>query len=240
MNPAVRVTALGGAPNVRILPAETRPLSAEAGESIDRAWRSMCAGNPNLHDGPVLAVESIDGAAIVCRRSSYKMFVAGPAGGIVVRSLGVTGVCVRGTPAEVLMGRRAAGVRIYGSLWETAPRGGVEAAPTNPTHPTDAMSGDDLANCVLVEAREELGIAITPRRWFAIVEDPGASSVDLCLLCDAGADEVAGSWEYSARRWTPASDVRDRATGRVAEAELLSPPCAALAASPCWEEITRI
>lgn len=208
-------------------------------EAVDRQWARMVQANPRLHDGEVIAVAGADPASglIECHRSSYKLFVAGAAAGVVVRSLGVTGVCVRRKNGveEALIGRRGDSVRVYGGLWETAPRGGAEARGRS------ALNGVELAGCVLAEAEEELGagISITPRRWLAIVRDPVASSVDLCLLCGAECDddraaETPGNWEYSARRWIPVDELRAWARAGTPPAglagERLSPPCVELVA----------
>lgn len=205
-----------------------RPAEAGRPAGLEGEWARRCGENPRLHDGPVLAVESVDAARgeIVGRRSTYMRFVAGPALGAPITALGVSGVCVRRGAAEpqVLMGRRGAGVRIYAGMWETAPRGAVEPGAS------DELGLADLAACLAEEGREELGVRVEAWSVLAMVEDAAASSVDLCLLCEVEDRGGAGSWEYAQRRWAPAAELTAWARGaRPAWAEgELSPPCAAL------------
>ena len=218
---------------VRVLVAPTA-TDARGAAALEREWARRCAENPRLHDGPVLAVESVDAARgeIVGRRSTYMRFVAGPALGAPITALGVSGVCVRRGSAglEVLMGRRGAGVRIYAGMWETAPRGAVEPGAKG------ELGLGDLAACLAEEGREELGAGVRVEAWsvLALVKDAAAASVDVCLLCEVEDRGGAGSWEYADRRWTPLAELVAWARGaRPAGAEgELSPPCAALV---LWE-----
>ena len=178
-------------------------LAVPACGAIDREWDRLCALNPRLHDGRVLHVESFDATIgeIVCRRTTYKAFVAGPAAGLRVQTLGVTGLCVRSGVGgdEVLMGRRGEHVRIYGGLWETAPRGAVE-----PPALGDVMTFEDLSACLVREAREELGTSVTVQHGVGLVSDAAASSLDVCLRCDGVSAIEGGNWEYASRRWVGA------------------------------------
>lgn len=197
--------------------------------ALDLAWDRRRASNPRLHDGPVLHVDNAEPSAgvVSCRRSSYKAFVAGRTVGVRVRSLGVTGVCLDGS--LVLLGRRAANVRVYAGLWETAPRGGV-----GPSAEVTALTFDDLAACVRAEGREELGLDISPARVVATVLDPEASSLDLVIECAVGAAGADPNWEYSARRWLPLDAARAWARGSPPPdllGQRLSPPTAAWLAS---------
>lgn len=209
---------------VRIVAA---PEEAGADERIEAEWRARCAANPRLHDGPVLAVESVDlsTGTIRGRRSTYKRFVAGPAVGRPITALGVSGVCVRGG-AEVLVGRRAAGVRIYGGMWETAPRGAVEPGAK------DELGFEDLAACLAEEGREELGpgVVVRAHRAAAAVMDEAARSVDVCVVCEVEGLGGGGSWEYADRRWVALETLEAWALGAApgGVSGELSPPCAAL------------
>jgi len=203
-------------------------LALLADPAVDREWDRLCAVNPMLHDGKVLHVESFDAGhgEIVCRRTTYKAFVAGPAAGVRVEALGVTGICVRSGPdgTEVLVGRRSKNVRIYAGLWETAPRGAVELLAN------DVMSFDDLAACLVREGREEIGAEVTPIACVGLVRDALASSLDVCLRCDCVSAGDVGNWEYASRRWLSADALRAWAWGRPPsglEGETLSPPCEA-------------
>lgn len=210
------------------------PARDDGPAGLQEEWARRCDENPRLHDGPVLAVESVDAqrGEIVGRRSTYRRFVAGPAAGAPITALGMTGVCVRRGVGglEVLMGRRGEGVRIYAGLWETAPRGAVEPGAA------DELGLRDLAACLAEEGREELGAGVRVEAWsvLALVEDAAASSVDVCLLCEVEDEGGAASWEYAARRWTPVSELIAWARGAApaGAAGGLSPPCAALV---LWE-----
>jgi hypothetical protein len=207
----------------------TGDLDLPDAAALDREWDRQRAANPRLHDGPVLHVDDADPArgVVSCRRSSYRAFVAGHAVGVRVRSLGVTGVCLDGS--LVLLGRRAANVRIYAGLWETAPRGGV-APPANAA----TLTFDDLAACLRAEGREELGLDVTPSRVVAAVVDPEASSLDLVIECAVGPGAADPNWEYSARRWLPLGVAREWARDTPPPdlvGESLSPPAAAWLAS---------
>lgn len=203
-------------------------FAACADPAVEREWDRLRALNPRLHDGAVLHVESFDVGLgeIVCRRTTYKAFVAGPAAGVRVEALGVTGICVRSGPDgdEVLVGRRGANVRIYAGLWETAPRGAVEPPPG------DVMSFGDLAACLVREGLEELGAEVTPRACVGLVRDAMASSLDVCLRCDCTSSGDSGNWEYASRRWLRADALRAWALGNPPsglDGERLSPPCEA-------------
>ncbi len=203
-------------------------LVVPTGEAVEREWDRLCAINPRLHDGAVLHVESFDAGLgeIICQRTTYKVFVAGHAAGVRVEALGVTGICVRKGPEgdEMLVGRRGENVRIYAGLWETAPRGAVEAPAGG------AMSFDDLSACLVREGREELGAEVTPISCVGLVRDAVASSLDVCLRCDGVSAIGGGNWEYASRRWAGEGALRAWAKGRPPrglEGERLSPPCAA-------------
>ena len=217
----------GGLPPVRVAPAvEDDPPGLEA------EWRRRCALNPNLHDGPLVEVLHAGPGGIDARRTTYRRFVAGPAVGRPVLALGVTGVCIH--EDRVLLGRRAAGVRIYGGLWETAPRGGVEPGPGG------ELTGADLAACLGAEGREELGptFRVVSSSFLAAVRDDEAGSLDLCFrLGLAGDPSGPAAWEYGERRWAPLTEVAAWARGGPAPAGVegvLSPPAAALAGWEGW------
>ena len=230
MNSTVRVYEWP-ARSVRVIIAGDLAFSdgREALREVRREWERLCAINPRLHDGRVLHVESFDAVRgeIVCRRTTYKTFVAGHAAGVRVEALGVTGICVRNGAGgeEVLVGRRGENVRIYAGLWETAPRGAVE-----PPTAGDVMSFDDLAGCLVREGIEELGADVVPRACVGLVRDAAASSLDVCVRCEGGSAGDGGNWEYASRRWMRMDVLRAWARGRPPaglEGQTLSPPCEA-------------
>lgn len=196
----ITVTPWPDSPPLRIDIAAGRPPAA--GRAREAMWREMCAANPRLHDGEILAVNSVEtrNARIECRRESYKRFVTSRATGEAIEALGVTGVILH--DGAVLMGRRARGVRIYAGLWETAPRGAIDVPKGRAARLTERQIRQALRR----EGREELGAMGAPRpsRLLCIVRDPVASSLDLCYLCAWAPSKQAreaGSWEYQAMRW---------------------------------------
>lgn len=204
-------------------------LTASLSGDVEREWSRRCALNPKLHDGPVLHVDRFDPVSgmIVCRRTSYKVFVAGHVAGLKVESLGITGLCLRPGRAgeEVLLGRRSDRVRIYAGMWESAPRGAVEAPPE-----VRELDAARLASCLAVEAREELGASVRVAGCVGFVRDADASSLDVCVRCELDGEPTGGNWEYRDRAWFACREVSRWARGVHPEGftdQALSPPCAA-------------
>ncbi len=220
----ITVTPWPQTPATRIGVARGKPPAAS--RAAEALWRKMCAANPRLHDGPILAVNSVDlaSARIECRRESYKRFVTARVVGEPIEAMGVTGIIIRARAGrdEVLIGKRSANVRIYGGLWETAPRGTIEPPRRSGSI---TLSVQELYEPLHREADEELrnlGIVL-PMNLACIVRDPVASSLDLCYSCvwceryDKTSDR---SWEYDQLRWVPTRTLLRR--------KHLSPPTRAL------------
>ncbi|MBL8765201.1 MAG: hypothetical protein JNM07_13125 [Phycisphaerae bacterium] len=234
--PGVEVWRLSGPPRVEWVEGAAPAAHPDA----ERVWRDAVAANPRLHDAPIVVVAGADRSGLVrCRAGSYRAFVVsglladegGAGGSTLVEALGVTG-CVRRTAAgvrSILLGRRGRGTRIYGGMWETAPRGGVE-----PPGRGECLGMTLLVEQLRRELREEVGdlpgdMRATP---IALVRDHVAHTLDVVFDLDAG-DVPAGAagdtiarrgWEYSDVRW-----VRDAARGAPGiEGGSLSPPTAAL------------
>lgn len=189
----------------------------------DARWADMTRSNPRLHDGPMAFALDWNDSEIVGEVSGYRRLMLRKERQDRALAIGVTGMLTRRNGAEILMGRRSESVRIYGGLWETAPRGGLDAAP--PTGDGEICLGlHDLASRAADEAREEVGLSIDPSslRAVALVIDEGAGSLDVVLSgeIETVASEPA-SWEYSAIGWA--------ARGNLGAIGPLSPPTAALA-----------
>lgn len=216
----ITVTPWPASQAVRIDIAKGKPPAAS--RAAQALWREMLAANPRLYDGDVLAVDSVDvkNARIKCHRDSYKRFVTAKTTGESVVALGVTGVILH--DGAVLMGKRAANVRAYPGLWETAPRGGIGAPTWRTTHLTEALIKQALRR-ESSEELGELGMAL-PVRLACIVRDPVASSLDLCYLCiwrkGGKRGQTTRSWEYDEVRWMPRRSLLRRKN--------LSPPTRAL------------
>jgi hypothetical protein len=206
---------------LQIPPASLRALRVEIGPLIhrplDRAvearWRAMCAENPRLFDGPILALESIDmeGATIHCRRDHYRFLAVQPAVPTGIEQLSVTGVITTKGPGgaeHVLLGRRGADTRIYGGLWELAPSGGIDP----PAPGASSLLWEDLVGQVQAELETEtgLGARIHQAKLVCIARDASAGSADLvvCATLAGSIDELPPgrtNWEYSEVLWLPIS-----------------------------------
>lgn len=211
----LRVEVSGAAP--AIAPAER--------EHTERAWTRLCAANPRLYSGPLLAVVSVDFDRGVyhCRRDEFKRLAVQPEVHTGVQLLSVTGVLTArdamGRP-HVLLGRRGEQTRVYPGMWELAPAGGVP-----PPHASRRDLGeDDLIAQLLDEGEEELGVRFERARVrpaCLIARDLIAHSDDVTLeiahhapgsvelLSEAmRAPRAEHAWEYSQTRWVPLDTIR--------------------------------
>jgi len=183
---------------------------ADSPEVRDR-WRALCDANPRYHDGPILAVVSVDRrtSEIVVRKDRYARLAVQPQVSTRVRLLGVTGVLTAHDAmgrAHVLLGRRGDQVRIYAGMWELGPSGGVNC----PGGDISVLSFEDLCRALADEIEEEVGLP-APRspRAIAIARDHRAMSDDVVIACDAGGLEGAMAsmraceWEYREAIWMP-------------------------------------
>ncbi|MBX3315394.1 MAG: NUDIX domain-containing protein [Phycisphaeraceae bacterium] len=207
--------------------------SSPGSETIDRAWKEMCAENERLFDGWFLSVEdwsppeTVNGrpgtgraaspGLFSCRVERYRRLAV--AGSVPecesVRLLALTGVVTardRGGIEHVLMGLRAAKTRMYGGLWEFAPAGGVD--PPGEGQTFDAL----LLRRVLVrELEEEVGLpaeALGACDPVMVVLNEEARSYDVVMrtklvvgLEEARRRITGGSWEYERVEWVPVSGV---------------------------------
>lgn len=194
----------------------SRTLDAQTEAAIDAAWARAKADNPRLYDGPMLHVDAVDAerGVITTRRERYRRLVGGPAAGVGVRLLAVTGVVVGqdASGAEhALFGRRGGETRIYPGLWEFGPSGGIPC----PAESVTRLDLGDVRAALIGEGREELGVdlaaaACTP---VAIIGDDEAASEDIVLWAQVPGVidprrtpcrlDDAESWEYLDTAWVP-------------------------------------
>lgn len=197
-------------------PAEDRSLT----ERVESHWRTMCAASPRLHDGRIVRVLACEPPTLRVAFDTYKRFAVGAAVETGVRALGISGVVTRRRDGreEILLGRRSPQTRIYGDLWETAPRGGVDASPT-----AMRLTLADIARQLHEELHEETGIvaAATPTP-IAVVLDAVARTYDLVLRIEVPGDTEAAprEWEYTQTAW--------RTLDESNELDALSPPTRSL------------
>jgi hypothetical protein len=203
---------------------ETAPAghNHDTADAADAEWARLCAQNPRLFNGPVLAFAGLapDGT-IRAHRDDYRRLAVQPAVRTGVVQLSVTGLLLapdhEGTP-HVAFGRRSVSTRLYGGLWELAPSGGLDAPPMG----TDALDGGDILRHLLAELREEMGLAIDERSLartpapVCVALDPRASSADLVLRIEltrpveeliALADAAPDRWEYERVRWVSVAEL---------------------------------
>lgn len=205
---------------VEVRSGPTRSTDAAIDEA---AWARLCADNPRLHDGLILAVDHVDVAAATmrCSIATYRQYAVQrdtAVGDRGIRLLGVKGLLVD-SAGRILLGKRSGHSWAYPGTWEAAPAGGV----TPPGAPGLAGVGL-LARALALEAGEELGLALPAEslRPAWIIADEEARSVDVVLGAALRAGGGANSWEYPDVRWCDARDMRSLP---------LSPPTAALLAS---------
>lgn len=189
-------------------------------ERVESHWRTMCAASPRLHDGRIVRVLACEPPTLRVAFDTYKRFAVGAAVETGVRALGISGVVTRRRDGreEILLGRRSPQTRIYGDLWETAPRGGVDASPT-----AMQLTLADVARQLHEELHEETGIVATATPTpIAVVLDAVARTYDVVLRIEVPGDTEAAprEWEYTQTAWKTLDESN--------ELDALSPPTRSL------------
>ena len=208
---------------------ESQTLLRQHAELIDAAWTELCAANPRLHDGQILAVDSFDNptGTFVVSPARYRYLAAqrytlqaGPLAGVTVPDLGIRLLGVKamitamGSDGQehVLILRRSSGVRVYGDMWEIGPGGGVELPHAPNTHSDTAsnpaaLTWHDLLASLAREAREELGVELDLQcdgpLLHGVYADHIAASHDVVLSYrwKATVDPKAGWCHIGQRDW---------------------------------------
>ncbi len=194
---------------------EARPPALTAAESA--RWNAMCALNPRLYNGPILAVVTVDPelAELTCRREGYARLVVQPQVKTNVRILAVTAVLLARDNTgrrHVLLGRRGTETSFYGGMWELGPSGGIAPPPAAIHTITDA----DIRRQLAEELEEELDIVadLAAARIVALARDDLAMSLDVTVEVDLGPLEgvldglAPANWEYSEVYWLPLDTAR--------------------------------
>ena len=180
----------------------------------------MCQASPRLHDGRIVRVLACEPPTLRIAFDTYKRFAVGAVVPTGVLALGISGVVTRHRNGrdEILLGRRSPETRVYGDLWETAPRGGVDASPT-----ATELTLADIIRQFHEELHEETGIAATSTPTpIAVVLDEFARTYDVVLRVEVPADTEAAprEWEYTQTAWKTLPEAR--------ETDTLSPPTRSL------------
>ena len=243
-NPCRIVPIAAGAAPVFTLaaPAPVDPAVAAAREAV---WTHLRAGQPRLHDGPILLVDPAEVLAgrLVARCEGYKAFITAEQVNLEARNriwaLGIQGLVTapdpRGRPC-VLLARRAGSTRIYGGLWENAPSGAVPPPASASVGTT--IGPAELLTALHQEAMEELALDLSAcsGEWVAWLHDPNARTIDLVVRCPLPATThlpcpAAANWEYLDAAWVPTAELLPWFT---AAAHAFSPPTVALLQSRGW------
>lgn len=202
----------GGLDGLRVrVAAERERRDAGLEAETEAAWHEMRAENPRLFDGAIVAFESFDVVAGVlsCRIERYRRAAVQPGVENLAMLLGVTAL-LTSVDAEgrevVFLGRRGAGTRVYGGMWELGPSGGVDAPER-----AGEFGVDWLRGAVLAEVREELGYAgdVEIGSPVAIDSDAVGRAVELVLPARVGSPiGFRENWEYSEGLWLTRDGLR--------------------------------
>lgn len=199
---------------IRIADGDGSGMSSEA----ESRWRDLCAANPRLYDGPILAVTGAHYTAtftleIDTRRSSYRRLAVQNEVETGTDQLSVTAI-VCGRDAEdrphVLLGRRGRSTRIYGGMWELGPSGGITPPPPGVVE----IDAEAVDRQVREEIAEEMGggLRVRVEALTALTYDPIARSLDLVVDCTAlgtvtGGAAGVGNWEYHGALWVAVDEI---------------------------------
>jgi hypothetical protein len=198
------------------LDAPARRLDPAARQRLDELWARESARNPRLFDGPILSAVEIDAAAahLRCRRATYRELLAHPVVDTGVLQVSVTGLTTAPDAHGrecVLLARRSPQTRIYGSMWELAPSGGLDPPPRTASDADETMAGQAAWDQLMAEVEEELGLnpaALTPADPLCLCTDPVARSIDIVLPVRLPAPAApAHAWEYLDARWISREDL---------------------------------
>ena len=184
---------------------------------VEDVWDRARMAKPRLFDGPILAYLSEDAGLIRARRDSYKrLVVQSEVKGLIsppVMQLSVTGVLValdRAGRPSVFVGKRSEDTRIYGSLWELGPSGGLDPPPAGQR----TMDEYAVIRQLQVECRDEIGIpgVFTSHSVLGLIKDTVAMSTDIVVRLDLQRRvhefiASASNWEYAETRWVPADQL---------------------------------
>ncbi|MBX3322065.1 MAG: NUDIX hydrolase [Phycisphaeraceae bacterium] len=203
--------------SLSVLPADDHPASPES----EHRWAQLCAHNPALLNGPILALDAwhAQQQRLTARVAHYQQMVAPDPGRSRIVQIGVTGVILaRNTHASddephVLLAQRTHRTTVYPGQWELAPSGGINPPPHTPI----TLNLSAWLDALNRESHEELGLDLTQStiRTPMLCFDPFAPSADLvCIVhlaaqCDdvdrSVTSHLASTWEYTASQWIPVS-----------------------------------
>lgn len=198
-------------------PGKSEKAIACADKIWDREWAHLCAQNPKMFNGPILAVTrlALDEGTIWCVRDTYRRLALRDELGIDIAILSVTTVLEARDESgkrHVLVGRRGELTRTYPGFWELGPAGGLDA----PVLDCDTLGYVDVMAQINAELGDETGIREFVREGniVAVVFDPHAGSYDIVVrtMLDRPIEQLDRSspdepWEYSETRWLSMDEV---------------------------------
>ncbi|MFT5424186.1 MAG: 8-oxo-dGTP pyrophosphatase MutT (NUDIX family) [Phycisphaerales bacterium] len=181
---------------------ERAPADAEHEQEFERRWAGLCAANPRLFNGPILAYNAFDASTSTVRAhtSDYKHLAVQrdfdsrlPGGTTILSVTGILTATAQGNTRCVCVAQRSHSTRVYGGLWELAPSGGIDVpggidSPGEIDTPRDssllAFDGELAATALKTELKEELGLEPYTCDWSAarilgLVLDERSGSLDI-------------------------------------------------------------
>ena len=184
---------------------------------VDEIWERERRQRPDLTDGTILSVRSIDAGIVHAQPCPYRLFVARERDAelrraLGIRAIGVSGVLVleRTEGTGVVLGRRATGVTEYGGAWELVPSGGLDPRRVDGNGLVDSLG------CLLDELEEEVGLsrsAVGETRPLGLVRDIAQDGYDVCIALIAKAGEPAEMPEYDQIRVVGSADAEQILSG---------------------------
>lgn len=175
-------------------------LPVELRDRVDELWEHERRERPELVDGTILAVRSVEAGLVHAQPCPYRLFVARERDAVVRRALGlypigVSGILILARPegSGVVLGRRAVGVTEYGGAWELVPSGGLDPRRVG------ADGVVDVLGCLLDELEEEVGLsrtAVGDTRPIGLVQDVAQEGYDVCIALLADEGDLADLPEY--------------------------------------------
>ncbi len=202
---------------------------AKTGAAVEGRWSELCAANPRMFNGPLLAVAGADlpSGVIECRRDDFKHLAVQDRVKTGVEILAVSGVVIARDCAgreHVLLGKRGRQTRVYGGMWELGPSGGMPL----PREGVSEIGLADFGAHLAEEMREEVGLELSGAACACVgfCRDFVAHSLDVMLRVEVSErveDLVTRErdWEYEDVRWLAIDEVA--AFDRDHAAEIIGP-----------------
>ena len=202
---------------------------AKTSAAVEARWSELCAANPRMFNGPLLAVAGADlpSGVIECRRDDFKHLAVQDRVKTGVEILAVSGVVIASDRAgreHVLLGKRGRQTRVFGGMWELGPSGGMPL----PREGVSEIGLADFGAHLAEEMREEVGLDLGGAACACVgfCRDFVAHSLDVMLRVEVSErveDLVTRErdWEYEDVRWLAIDEIA--VFDRDHESEIIGP-----------------